>query len=218
MESNPLEYSKKASELELSDVAIQYELFSGLESAVQKDKDIEWEGVLSLVEHIVSSIPRDKNPVSKSYGAIQRICSLIEIGFKKDSIGFQLKDRVWKVVKSLVGIGTHVQEPEGYPNNETNSLEMSLNNINGMSFHVVYQYAVWCERHGNTKRILVPEAKQIFEDYLNKKLEGHTVSRHAVLGVFLPNFYYLDQRWIKNTCLRESIRAKMNGLRSGTDM
>ena len=198
VESYPLEYSKKASELELSDVAIQYELFSGLESAVQKDKDIEWERVLSLVEHIVSSIPRDKNPVSKSYGAIQRICSLIEVGFKKDSIGFQLKDRVWKVVKSLVGIGTHARESEGYPNNETNSLDMSLNNINGMSFHVVYQYAVWCERHGNTKRILVPEAKQVFEDYLNKKLEGHTVSRHAVLGVFFPNFYYLDQRWIKN--------------------
>ena len=202
VESNPLEYSKKASELELSDVAMQYELFSGLESAVQKDNDIEWEGVLPLIEHIVLSIPHDKNPVSKSYGTIQRICSLIEVGFKKDSIGFQLKDRVWKVVKSLVGIGTHVQEPEGYPNNETNSLEMSLNNVNGMSFHVVYQYAVWCERHGNTKRVLVPEAKQVFEDYLNKKLEGHTVSRHAVLGVFFPNFYYLDQQWIKNTLER----------------
>ena len=208
VESNPLEYSKKASELELFDVTIQYELFSGLESAVQKDKDIEWEGVLSLVEHIVSSIPHDKNPVSKSYDIIQRICSLIEVGFKKDSIGFQLKDRVWKVVKSLVGIGTHVQEPEGYPNNETNSLEMSINNINGMSFHVVYQYAVWCERHGNMKRILVPEAKQVFEDYLNKKLGGHTVSRHAVLGVFFPNFYYLDRRWIKN--ILEKIHSSKN--------
>ena len=202
VESNSLEYSKKASELELSDVTIQYELFSGLESTVQKDKDIKWKGVLSLVEHIVSSIPHGKNPVSESYDTIQRICSLIEVGFKKDSIGFQLKDRAWKVVKSLIEIGTHVQELEGYPNNKTNSLELSLNNINGMSFHVVYQYAVWCERHGNTKRILVPEAKQVFEDYLNKKLEGHTVSRHAVLGAFFPNFYYLDQRWIKNTLER----------------
>ena len=208
VESIPLEYSKKSSELELSDAAIQYELFSGLESAVQKDKDIKWEGVLPLIEHIVLSAHHDKNPVSESYGIIQRICSLIEVGFKKDSIGFQLKDRVWKVIKPLVEIGTRAQEPEGYPNNKTNSLDMSINNINGMSFHVVYQYAVWCERRGNTKRILVPEAKQVFEDYLNKKLGGHTVSRHAVLGVFFPNFYYLDRRWTKN--ILEKIRSGKN--------
>ncbi len=198
VENNPLEYSKKASELELSDVTIQYELLSSLENAVQKDKDIEWEGVLPLIEHNVLAVLHDKNPASKSYNTIQRICSLIETGFKKDSIGFQLKDRVWKVVKSLVEIGTHAQESEDYPGNRTSSLTMSLNSINGMSFHVVYQYAMWCERHGNRKRILVPETKQIFEDYLNKKLEGHTISRHAVLGVFFPNFYYLDQQWIKN--------------------
>ena len=199
VENNPLECSKKSSELELSDATIQYALFSGLGHAVEKGKDIEWEGVLPLIEYVVLSVPNSKNYTLKFYDPVQSIYSLMDDGFKKDSIGFQLKDRVWKVVKSLVGIGTHVQEPEGYPNNETNSLDMSLNNINGMSFHVVYQYAVWCERHGNTKRILVPEAKQVFEDYLNKKLEGHTVSRHAVLGVFFPNFYYLDQRWIKNT-------------------
>ena len=53
-------------------------------------------------------------------------------------------------------------------------------------------------RHGSIRRILVPEAKQVFDDYLNKKLGRHTVSRHAVFGVFFPNFYYLDQQWVKN--------------------
>ena len=208
IESIPLEYSKKASELELSDTTIQYELFSGLESAVQKDKGIEWEGVLSLIEHIVSSIPRGKNYAFEFYDTIQRICSLIEVGFKKDSIGFQLKDRVWQVITPLVEIGTHTQESKDYPNNEGDSLEMSLNNINGMSFHVVYQYAVWCKRHGSMTGVLVPEAKQVFEDYLDKKLGGHTVSRHAVLGVFFPNFYDLDRRWIKN--ILEKIHSGKN--------
>ena len=208
VENNPLECSKKSSELELSDVTIQYALFSGLGHAVEKGKDIKWEGVLPLIEYVVLSVPHSKNYALKFYDPVQSIYSLMDDGFKKDSIGFQLKDRVWKVIKPLVEIGTHAQEPEGYPNDQTNSLEMSLNNINGMSFHVVYQYAVWCERHGNMKRILVPEAKQIFDDYLNKKLSGYTISRHAVLGVFFPNFYYLDQQWIKN--ILEKIRFDKN--------
>ena len=208
VENNPLECSKKSSELELSDVTIQYALLSGLGHAVEKGKDIKWEGVLPLIEYVVLSVPNSKNYALKFYDPIQSIYSLMDDGFKKDSIGFQLKDRVWKVIKPLVEIGTNAQEPKGYPNDQTNSLEMSLNNINGMSFHVVYQYAAWCERHGNKKRILVHEAKQIFEDYLNKKLSGYTISRHAVLGVFFPNFYYLDQKWIKN--ILEKIRFDKN--------
>ena len=197
IENNPSECSKKSSELESSNAIIQYTLFLGLRDAVQQGKYIEWKRVLSLIEYVVLSMPRGKNYTLKFYDPIQSICSLMDEGLKKDSIGFQLKDRVWKVIKPLIEIGTYAQEPEDYPNNQTNSLTISINNVNGMSFHVVYQYAVWCERHDNEKSILMPEAKQVFDDYLDKKLGGHTISRHAVLGVFFPNFYYLDRQWVK---------------------
>ena len=198
VESNSLDCSKKSSEHEISDASMQYALFSGLGHAVQKGKDVEWEGVLPLIENVVASATRNKNHLSQSYDPILAIYSLMEAGFKKDSISFQLRDKVWRVIKQLIKIGTHAQEPEDYPGNQTNSLDISMNNINGMSFHVVYQYATWCERRGSLKKILVPEAKQIFNDYLNKKLGCHTISRHAVFGVFFPNFYYLDQQWAKS--------------------
>ena len=208
VENHPWECSKKSSELECADPTLQYALFSGLGHAVQKDKDIEWEGVLPLIEYVVSSELPDKSYASKFYDPVYAINSLMEDALNKNSICFQLKDIVWKVIKLLVEIGTRVHEQDDYPDSQTNSLDISKSNINGMSFHLVYQYAVWCEKHGSIKRVLVPEAKQVFDDYLNKKLGCHTVSRHAVLGVFFPNFYYLDKPWVNN--ILEKIHSGKN--------
>ena len=208
VEGNSLDCSKKSSKHKISDASIQYALFSGLGHAVRNGKDMEWGGVLPLIENVVSSATHGKNHVSQSYDPILAIYSLMEDGFKKDSISFQLRDKVWRVIKQLIEIGTRAQEPKGYSDSQTDSLSISMNNINGMSFHVVYQYATWCERRGNLRRVLVPEVKQVFDDYLDKKLGCHTVSRNAVFGVFFPNFYYLDQQWVKN--ILKKIRSGKN--------
>ncbi len=62
---------------------------------------------------------------------------------------------------------------------------------------MIYQYAVWYEKHSESKRVFVPEVKKIFDDYLDKKLGEHTISRHAVIGVNFPNFYYFDGEWAR---------------------
>ena len=194
---NPLECSVKSSELTSTDLTIQYALFSGLTSAIQDDKCIKWENVLSLIEHIISSTTYNKNYSLEEYDPTLRICSLLEQGLQKDALDFQLKCNIWKIIELLVKIGTNGSNRDSYPSNQTDSLSVSINNINGMSFHLLCQYAIWCEKHDKNKKVLVPEVKQIFDDYLNKKLGQHTISRHAVLGLFLPDLYHLDQKWLK---------------------
>ncbi|MCY4491286.1 MAG: hypothetical protein OXC46_07465, partial [Thaumarchaeota archaeon] len=112
-------------------------------------------------------------------------------------------------IKKLVEIGTNDdsskspkeengQESKCHLDNQNYSLDISLNDINGMSFHLVYQYAVWCMKHDNDMKVMPHEVKQVFHDYLDKKLGEYTISRHAVLGVFFPRFYHMDISLVKN--------------------
>ena len=51
VENNPLEYSKKASELELSDAAIQYELLSRIGKCSANRQGHRMERSFALIEH-----------------------------------------------------------------------------------------------------------------------------------------------------------------------
>ena len=194
---NPLECSKKAFELKDAEPIFHYELFYGLKQALEKNSKLDWNGVLQLIEYDVKLCHQDEEYSPKWSDRITESYSLLENGFKKLSFDFTYKEKLWDVLKVMVEIGTRHHESEDYPKKDTHSLDISMNNLNGKSFHVLYQYAVWCESKSDSKRFLVPDVKKIFEDYLDKKLGGHTISRHAVLGVFFPNFYYLDPTFVK---------------------
>ena len=188
---NPAECSRRAAKLKSYGAPMQYCLLAGLDGALQGGSDISWDDTLHLIEHIL------KQPQTGRRGTIPLInaaCSLIESGLKKDLIGIGMRSRVWKALESLVEAGTRNGEKEVHFGGE-NSLDISRNSIGGMSFHAVYRYAVWCARNGVEERALAPEAKRVFDSYLNRELGAHTAARHAVLGFFLPDFYRLDRKW-----------------------
>lgn len=152
---------------------------------------------------------------------------LVEEGLKNDSLDFGLKSRVWRVVKEIVKVGDKsagrdeyfsaghesrirpsatgskadpqktaaADEPAGRQDLDS-SLTRSLNSLNGVSFHILYHYSMWCRKHAGGET-LDGDAKEIFDKYLSKR-ESHTVSRHAVLGVFLPGFDHADPGWAKS--------------------
>ena len=97
-------------------------------------------------------------------------------------------------MEALVKVGTVDGEHLEYPDKD-DALTASMNNLNGASFHIAYQYAAWCEKHG--ARTLAPEARRAFDEYLDRR-ESHAASRHAVLGVFLAHFYSLDREWARS--------------------
>lgn len=197
-ENNSMACSERCLELKNAHYNILHELFSGFKNAIKDNKKINWETTIQLIQEIVTPIKDAKTYRPKPYDYMPMIYSLIEEGLKTDGIHFELQDKLWKLLEILVEIGTFTNEQEDYPESNTDSLNMSINNLNGLSFHVIYQYAIWYEKHSESKRVIVPKVKKIFDDYLDKKLGGHTVSRHAVLGVNFPNFYYFDGEWARS--------------------
>ena len=227
--NNALECSKRAAELGSAHPRIQNKLFMGLRDAVQADERIEWRIVIQLIKHVISRWFKTRGHAGSSESGPGDESSeqpplplfwLIEEGLKKDALVFDLRVEVWSVVEELVKIGTADVEYSEYPD-KTSALTMSLNSFNGTSFHIIYQYAAWCQRHGK-EQILVPEAKAAFDSYLDEKT-SHTASRHAVLGVFLPGLHYLDQEWAKlmPPKMRHSLKTKIafwDGYVSGRQM
>ena len=197
---NPSECSQKAAELGSAHPRILCKLFVGLRDAVQSDERVEWGGVLHLIRDVVSRFEQnraqlgDPAPETESLrSALLPLFWLVEEGFKRDSVDYGRRPEAWGVLDDLVKIGAADGEHGEYPG-RTGALHMSLNNLNGASFHAVYQYAAWCQKH-RKGRTLAPEARRIFGEYLDG--DDHTVSRHAALGSFLPGFYYMDQEWAR---------------------
>ena len=208
---NPSECSKRAPELGSAHYNIQRGLFLGLREAVNDGERIEWDGVLSLIKGVASRFEQnrallgDSAPETESLrSALLPLFCLVEDGFKRDSVDYGLRREAWGVLEDLVRIGAADGEYEEYPG-RTGALDMSLNNLNGVSFHALYQYAAWCKAHDESLT-LVQEAKRIFEQYLDG--DDHTASRHAVLGIFLPGLYYMDQEWARHLPSRIMPRAK----------
>lgn len=212
VKDNPHECSQRAPSLGPAHPRIQHSLFAGLRDAIQDNQRMEWDGVLSLIRDVVARwfdvqkpSPDGSGFEAQSYDQMVMISWLLEDGFKKDSLDFGLRDKVGGVLEELVRIGAAYGEHAQYPN-KTGALTMSLNNLNGASFHAVYRYAMWCRKHDKSQA-LAPEAKLVFDEYLDG--DSHTASRHAVLGIFLPDFYYLDQEWAKNMYKRTPSSTKV---------
>ena len=211
---NPLECSTRAPSLIRSHPRMIHGLLSGLRGAVGGNERIEWDGVLSLGGDILERwLDRaELQPAAR----LLPFFRLLEDGLKRDSVDFGLKDKVRDVLERMVEAGTL----EGEHAYGTDALSTSLNNLNGASFHAAYRYAAWCSRHDGG-RALAPEAKRVVDGYLDGG--GHTVSRHAVLGAFLPDFYCLDREWARSLLpkIRQSGKAQIafwDGYVSGTHM
>lgn len=191
VKSNPEECSKMAAELESMGEAAQRCLLSGLDGALQAGGSIDWDGAMRLIERVVGR--GRARPQGTPPPLANAACMLVERGLRKDLVGFGMRRRVWAVLEALVEMGTENAEREEYPGRES-ALDVSLNDINGVSFHAVCQYAAWCERNGGGKGNLAPEARSVLDSYLDKR-DSHTVARHAVLGLFLPIFHHMDRGW-----------------------
>ena len=195
---NPGDCSKRALCLVSADTRVQHGLLKGLWTASGSAHDIQWDGVLSLIKHMV-----DLSERMNSDTTVLVMCWLVEKALKMDLIDFGLNDKIREIVHKLVDIGT--QSRETYLK-ERSWLDGAMNSINGSSFLVLCQYAAWCQRQG-AEKTLAHDVKQSLNSYLNDG-SRHTVTRHVVLGVFLTDFYNLDPE------LAESIRSK---IRSGEE-
>lgn len=196
VKNNSTIYSKSALKcLELGPIFIE-RFIDGMRDAIKQKNTIDWEPVISLCEKIIEHSRTGKYDEKSSI--FQAIAWLLEDGLDLDSINFLLRDRVWKLLNTMTNIyDLNSSDEEQYPrDNYFDALGISINNTDGIVFHSIMKYAIWCEKHLNKKRIFVNEVKNLLSNYLDQKLPV-TVSRQAVLGHYLPTLYYYDKDWIK---------------------
>ena len=182
VQDNPRACSERARRLASSDARVQYGLIRGLWDAAGRDTDIDWDSVVALIKRMVNS-PGCANPPHHAVA----VCRLVDEGLKRDSTRFGLRGEMREIVRGLVDIGDQSLENCS----QYRLLDASLNSVSGASFHALYQYAAWCERHDSAGKALVEDALQPFKSYLDDR-SRHTATRHAVLGIRLPDFYRLD--------------------------
>ena len=209
---DPSECSKRAAGLGSAHPRIQRGLLLGLREAV---KDGERRVGRRAVpdpgcREPVRAEPRPGGPAPETEPPRSALLPLFwpaEGGFKENSVGYGLRSEARGVVEDLARMGSADGEYEEYPG-RTGALDVSPSNLDGVSFHALCRYASRCRTHDESLA-LVPEARRIFDECLDG--DDHTVSRHAVLGIFLPGLYYLDQEWARSVPKRipSSEKAKI---------
>lgn len=190
---NSLECSKKSTDLRFSDASVQLGFFNGLERALHNNDRIDWRNVVLLLDHICVLSSRNREPI-KYHAIVQNMSSLLRWALVKDKIEIKLQNSLWVVIKKLVEIGLsdfdeHVCEFIRDKDTRT----ISINSIDGTSFHVLCLYIIWCTKH-DMEKTMVSEAWQVLDDYISNN-QHHTISRHSVLGSYFRNLLDLNRPW-----------------------
>ncbi|MGB6785431.1 MAG: hypothetical protein WBE60_06090, partial [Nitrosotalea sp.] len=202
VEKMPLEYSSMALELLSAHPVFSYELFWGLSDALKNKKKIEWVPVITLCEKILEN-SQDSRYEKTLGNIISFMADLLETNMLHTdlSIGFEMRDRVWQILKKLVELAADDSTwASSYPKRNFDSFTISINSEIGRSMNAVMQYSVWCY-HGLKKKThdkdgLVNEVKKLLSERLDPKIDS-TVSTHAVFGFHLANLFALDKEWTR---------------------
>ena len=144
VQNNSKKYSKLALKCaDLNSVFIS-RFFSGIEKAVEQKNTVAWESVLSLCEKIVNAIKMNKFLETKKTSVLSSMIASLEDGIEFDSIDFSFRDRIWNLLNDFI-ILTEVEHSweEGYPREDWDAFGISINTIDGKTFHAIMKYAIW---------------------------------------------------------------------------
>ena len=182
---NPLESSGRAMELANSDPRVQIKILDGLEKALHEDDEVDWKETMRLVLHICRS-------GSGTDGLARSVCRLLMEGLERDAPGEETGPQLWEAAGRLAGIPFDREAWDEQFRKDTDSVTVSLNGIDGLSFHVIVNYALW--RHGRGEKGLAREVRDLLDSYLGDPV-NQTVSRNGVLGMYMPSLRGLDRVW-----------------------
>ena len=175
-----------------------YRFFDGIKNAVKQKNIVVWESVLSLCEKIIDSIKKNEFSELKKMCILNSMVMALEDGMGYCSIDFNLRDRVWHLLDNLIILAEVDSSLEDrYSQEDCNVIGISINTIDGNTFHAIIKYMVWCRNHLHQKCIFVPEVKELLSNYLEQKITV-SISRQAVLGYHLRTLYYYDTEWIRS--------------------
>ena len=196
------ENSENFSNLALKCISLDYTLkhsfFAGIENAVKQEKKIEWEPVLLLCKEIIESIKKEQE---NFYVVLPIVCALKK-GMEYGSIDFIFRNQVWNLLSSLTIMHNdnllHKKSlyQDEYVEESEDAFASSENTSDGVTFHSVMEYVMWCDRHSTKAKFFDIDAKKLITEYLEHKIST-TRNRQAVLGHYLSILNYYDKNWLK---------------------
>ena len=178
---DPSGASSMAMRIKGADAAVQAKLFAGLEKALRHGVRVDWEGVMPLVQRLVSRLGENDYRVREAVIAACHMLRAVMRG-KKDP---GPRKQAWKAASELARMRP-IYTDRG---TEDSMFTRSLNNIEGLSFHIMVLYALWDAGDGLSKR-----AAELLGKYARDP-RVHEASRNAVMGAYMPSLSRIDTGW-----------------------
>ena len=135
----------------------------------------------------------------------QALVWLLQAGFSSSDshIPFDLRAAAWRVLEPLT------EDPDPTVADESTRVDngmdpdhWSINTVRGSALHAVVEYALWCRRALDARRVdtgagfdLMPEVRAILKRHLDPRLEP-TLTVRSVYGRWLPWLLLLDEDWV----------------------
>lgn len=194
--TNPDVYGLRAMDLAGARPAVQCALFAGLEQSVKKSDAGTAPAALDLASHLLSKdvgCP-DTRPVYGQWNVPLRIGWYLNSLLVNGAIGLDYRNAAWRIVDALVNAGSIRAPYECTPGEALPGMD-ALNTVGGISFILLFRYAIWSRPNGTDARRLAPEVRSAIEAYMGEGT-AHTTCRHSVLGVFFSASDYLAPGWL----------------------
>lgn len=170
------------------DSDMQYEFLKIIEDAIDKKTTMDWNSIILLIENYIRKSP--DNP-HVSHNVKLQSCRIIKNGLMSKRISSDFQDRVFNIIKQFITLSNNDMIGNEDYDGGIDSLSVSINTVNGLSFHMLFAYILWS--NNNSECLFTSEIKEILEEYINTP-DAHTVSRHAIIGLYYPVIYDLDSK------------------------
>lgn len=190
---HPLECSRMASRVAGMHAAAQYSFLSGMETAVGKGEEIDWDPLLNLVSAVLDP-ETSSTQAPPMFDPALEAARVVKEGLELHRIGHEAKGSVWEIVEKIVKVGD--LRPKSVDcDDDADSLSDSFDTMDGISFHVLCSYIRWMLRHGApSEEATLEGALKVIDAYAGDR-NAHTATRHAALGLFMPMLSALDREW-----------------------
>lgn len=212
--NDPAKWSGSLASFKDLDPTYVRSVFSGYRDALRQNKQFEWKPLVDLCATILTKPIEIKDRRPSGFYADDpdwswsrnAIAELITEGVdaKEGKIPLELKDDVWKIVKTL----TH--DPHPTPEEEAKQLEtdrdpltIAISSTRGDAIQAVIRFAIWLKSSvpddKRTKWSLAdnaPEVMKVLNDHLDTTIDP-SLGIRALYGERLGNLCWLDIEWVK---------------------
>ncbi len=181
-----------------------YYIINNYKLALQNNTPISWNYILTFIEKYISGINFTSDTLSCDYkyndsrnDVLSEISSLIEMSSTDDNRSFpeteegRIKDILLKCVSfEEINEERIIDDYVSY----------TLNSYTGKKLHAIIQLSLKLARKNDSRlsNNWEAELRKAFEKYL----ENESLSSYILIGMFYPQFCYLDQSWTINKVSR----------------